>query len=260
MWPRRKIQLLTPAAAQGIAGLQALLRGMALDFTETAYDGAVLPEAGQEAPFVNIEADVTDLMYAAGIAAADAFLAAAREQGYRVYSVAEFLRTLLAGERVLRLPPAPGAVHDEKFLLWRLLEQAGFEPSGLCEQENEWVFRRGRGIHWLLPDDWLTAVAGAEILGREPRWLDETVCRKEREEELDFYSVRDQKYRFIGAVPRSGGQLREKTTGEAIQTALKLGIAWRDIQEILKKTGMEIKAGWQNRNEEESGLIDFEVA
>ncbi|MDR3270655.1 MAG: hypothetical protein LBT32_03960, partial [Peptococcaceae bacterium] len=218
----------------GIAEIEALLQGLQRDYLVNTYPGVDLAANHQEEERLMIEPGVTELMLAAGLDLEDQILTSARRLGITVYSVREFLSALLDGERILRVSTQDQPL-DGLPWLGQILKQAGFEPSCLYSQAGVMRFEPGRGIHWVLPDRWLSDMLEENAAGREPRQIFARVYWVENAQSLDFYGLEDQRRQYIGSLNQPDQGAWASGCLSAIQTALTIGVSWQDIQDYVQQ-------------------------
>jgi hypothetical protein len=148
-------------------------------------------------------------------------------------TIQDFLTGLWEGEILIPLS-GPAALWEERPLLWEILHKAGFEPSLLWHNGDNWLGERGRGVIWIVPLSWLKSVAGERVMGRPVVLQSNQASWRVRGQDVDFYADRDCR-RFLGTLPRRPEQDMEQAAYDAIMLSLNLGVSWFDVKQVAGK-------------------------
>ena len=246
VWPERRLRVLAPLGAEGLAGFQGLLAilGLKHDIEQNGWQEQT--EAGKDtdvhkkSQFGLFEEFITtDLIVWPEIPDSAQRQREAQARGITVMSPQEFLECCWQADHVLPVYP-PFACAAGKPLLWSILREAGFAPSLLWYEDGPgWQGILGDGPYWVVPGDWLSQIAQNKALGRKTQRPD--LAWVIRPESIDFYQT-GLSLRFCGSLPRWSEALTEESVCSAVAQALELGIGWPDIRRAL---GLEQSTqGW----------------
>jgi len=239
MWPKRKTLLLVPPDREGWQGIVSLLNTLhrevcvretnVKDQVEWAKEtNSILnKELGEE-----IETGPTEILYWPGIFPEDPYRQWGLSQGLIQTELTDFLHRYWEEEIIL---PIPNQGEEEPFL-WKLLDSAGFEPSLLWPaQEGQWEVRLGRGIHWIVPENWLVAYWGQEKFGRPLKPLYPDCCWVRGEGRVEFYADKD-RVEYIGALDPYPEPAQENRIYTMVRQGLQLGVPWRSIRRVYQES------------------------
>ncbi len=239
VWPRRNIELVASSAAPGIAGVRALLKGIQLDFCEvdpTKEDLSLgLTDRWMEEPFEDTSLSesekfgpITELVYWPERQEYDLQQEKVLAQGVKQQSVQSLIHNILEDEHILWVSE-PAVLIEERPLLGYILNEAGFEATILWPMADEkWQCERKRGLHWVIPESWLTGLMDKSSLGRITGTDKEKASWVVRETRIDFYRAQDGQT-FIGHLPRWPELSKEQTAAQTIARCIDLGVSWLDI-------------------------------
>ncbi len=230
MWPKGKILFLVPRGSSGWQGVVCLLNGL--------HRNVLIRETSPEEPvdltdlLPAFEAGITDggateILYWLGVDEEDPYRQWGSARGILQTEVSEFLQRYWEEEVILPVSAVP---NEGDPILWRILDNAGYEPSLLWEKENgEWEVRIGNGIHWILPETWLRNCWDNITFGRLPYLYFPDSYWLRQGELVEYY--RDQKgFEYLGSLKSYIDQdLEEGIYGMVLQ-ALQLGVPWRSIR------------------------------
>ncbi len=228
MWPRRKIRRVTAASSKGLTGVRTLLETL-----DKEYDLCSWPEElTKESP------DTEDICCLEGVFWPEVPAAELQSGGpLKGYLKEQTIQDFLAGlwEDEILIPLAePAVLWKGRPLLWEFLHNAGFEPSLLGDNGEQWLGERGRGLIWIMPLPWLKSVAGERFLGRPQVILRDQAAWRIRGQEVDFYADQDCR-RFWGTLLRWPEQDSEQVVYDTLVSALNLGVSWFDIKQAANK-------------------------
>ncbi|MDD4400770.1 MAG: hypothetical protein PHI24_02590 [Desulfitobacteriaceae bacterium] len=224
MWPRRKLRLVTGDSSQGLKGVQTLLTTLNLE-----YDlGSWTEELGEDYK------EHEDVCFWQGLFWPEVPVTELNSGGsvrgcLKKQTIQDFLTGLWEGEILIPLS-GPTALWEERPLLWEFLHKAGFEPSLLWQNGDNWLGERGRGVIWIVPLAWLKSVAGEKVPGRPKVLQTNQASWRVRGQEVDFYADQDCR-RFLGALPRWSEQDLEQAVYDTIGLAFNLGVSWFDLKQ-----------------------------
>ncbi|MHB8124314.1 MAG: hypothetical protein ACYDEJ_01505 [Desulfitobacteriaceae bacterium] len=228
MWPRRKIRLVTTASSSGLKGVQTLLEALKIEYDLCSWSEEYVEE--------NLE--IEDVCVMEGVFWPEVPEAELKSEGpvrgcLKKQTIQDFLHNLWEGE--ILIPVSESSVlWKDRPLLWELLHKAGFEPSLLWQNEEQWLGERGRGIIWVVSANWLSLLAGKTFMGRPRVLINEQTSWRIHEQRVDFYAGADC-HKFLGVLPRWSEQASEQAAYETIGLTLDLGVSWFDIKQVLAK-------------------------
>jgi hypothetical protein len=225
MWPRRKIRLVTAASSNGLTGVRTLLETL-----NKEYD-----LCGWSEEFKEGYTETEDVCFLEGVFWPEVPTAEIQSEGLvkdclKKQTVQDFLDGLWEGEMLIPLSDS-AVLWKDRPLLWEFLHKAGFEPSLLWHNGEQWQGERGRGLIWIVPLPWLKSVAGERFMGRPKVLLSDQASWRIRGQEVDFYAEQDCR-KFLGTLPRWPGQDSEQVVYDTIALTLNLGVSWFDIKQV----------------------------
>lgn len=255
MWPKRKILLLVPQDRQGWQGILSLLNALQRDVIvrETSSAGGAHraeeavsgPEAAlgegvipgpKEALCDRAEAGPTEILYWPGIPQEEPYRQRGLARGLLQREVREFLHRYWEEEIILPVKPGP---EEEEPFLWRILDEAGYEPSLLWQtREGRWEVRIRNGLHWIVPESWLAECWAGEKFGRRPPGILLESCWVRQGERVEFYGDKE-RLAYLGAVRSGGNKVPDDALYAAMLQALRLGVPWESIRRA--SDGMNIR-------------------
>lgn len=240
VWPKRKILLVLAGDTAEVTGVQALFRGLNLDYVLKT------PEMMPNTKETTLESDwldcgplemCTELVFGDGLLEEEPWRLKASRHGLRQRSLTDFLHNLWEESIIIPMEPSCMAFNGRP-LLWILLSDAGFEPSFLwAEVDGTWKAEVGRGLHWVLAASWLAKLVGDEALGRKVpgqghiSWI-------VRENKADFYWEKGRQ-EFVGSLPYRCEPTLEQAFCETVAQALNFGVSFYDIKQSLSKLSEE---------------------
>lgn len=239
MWPKRKILILTPQGAEEGRGFQALLEALKIGTilrqvsVEEPLDLTSLTIQGGETENEDFpDCGPTEIVYWPEIEADDAYRRWGENKGLPQESLAEFLHRIW--EQDVILPVAEGALDEGQPLLWKLLSEAGYEPSLLWfGEEHRWCAVQGRGLHWVVSEEWLNALVKERLIGKQVKsWVPEGYWVI-RDANVDFYAERE-KFRYIGTLLRYPKPEVEENIYHSILLGLQLGVSWQVVKKNIR--------------------------
>jgi len=233
VWPRRKVRLITTASSSGLKGVQTLLEALTIEYDLYSWTEELVKEDNsnfQDPWFIKgvywSEVMTTELM------SGDTILGCHEQQ-----TIQDYLHNVWEGE--ILIPVSESCVlWNDRPLIWTLLQEAGFEPSLLWQNGEQWYGVRGRGTIWIVPSNWLSSVVGKTFMGRPKVLIKQQTSWRIREQYVDFYAGSDC-HKFIGVLPRWPELAIEQAVYETISLTLNLGVSWFDIKQVLAK-------GWKD--------------
>lgn len=242
MWPRRKIRLVTTASSGGLGGVQTLLEALKIEYDLCGWSEEFTEEFNTK--FTEEHSEFQDVYITEGVFWPEVPETEIRSEGpikgcLKKQTIQDYLHKLWEGEILIPVSES-GVLWNDRPLLWEVLQEAGFEPSLLWQNGEEWMGERGRGMIWIVPSSWLKLVAGETFMGRPRILISELTAWRIREQQVDFYTGQDC-YKFIGFLPRWPELAFEQAVYETICLALNLGISWFDIKQVIiriRKNGL----------------------
>ncbi|HWQ43076.1 MAG TPA: hypothetical protein VN456_13715 [Desulfosporosinus sp.] len=242
MWPKRKIQLVTSSAAQGIEGVRAMLKEIGLEFLEGKPSTEELTKGftdswwekplecnSTSASAVEESGPITEWVFWPEVPEHNLWRERALAQGLTQQSIQSLIHNILKDEVILGIPEHT-VIIEGRPLLGHVLNEAGFESSILWPTADEWLCERKQGLHWILPEAWLTGLMGeGSPLGRDTEWTTEKVTWVVCETRVDFYRAQETS-KFVGHLPRWPEPLEEQEAYRIIAKCLELGVSWLDIR------------------------------
>jgi hypothetical protein len=228
MWPRRKIRLVSEPSSKGLTGVRTLLETLNME-----YDLCIWSEELEEG-----HPETEDVCFLEGVFWPEVPTVELKFEGLvkgcpQKQTIQDFLASLWEGEILIPLSE-PAVLWEDRPLLWEFLHKAGFEPSLLWHNGEDWLGENGRGVIWIVPLPWLKSVAGKRFMGRPKVLSNDRAFWKIRGQEVDFYA--DQDYRkFWGTLPRWPEQDLEQAVYNTIALTLNLGVSWFDIKQVAGK-------------------------
>ena len=251
VWPKRKIQLVSSAAAPGIDGVRAMLKGIRLEFSEEEDLSEGIMKNWWEKSMDQKAATeglgpVTDVVFWDEETEHNVWREKALAEGLNQQSIQSFIHNTLEDEIILRVSE-PTVMIEGSPLLGHVLQEAGFEPTILWPTtDGEWQCDRNQGIHWIIPDSWqvsssetrgaksedLTTDCGLRTPELEPRASSlehRAATWVVRENRIDFYRAQNG-LNFVGQIPRWPEPPEEQVAAETIAWCIDLGVSWLDIR------------------------------
>lgn len=236
MWPKRKILIITPQGAEEGMGFQALLKALQIETIlrqvspEEPLDLMGLGVEAQDDNF--LDCGPTEIVYWPEFDSQNAYRQWGENQGLCQESVVDFLHKVWEQDVILPVPE--GLMQEERPLLWKLLSEAGYEPSLLWYGVDEhWVAEQGRGLHWVVPEQWLKALVEDRTVGRQSNGLFPegywVICNAF----VDFYADREN-FRYIGRLPRYPTPEVEEHIYRTILLSLQLGVSWWEVKKNVR--------------------------
>ncbi|KLU64986.1 hypothetical protein DEAC_c29530 [Desulfosporosinus acididurans] len=239
MWPRRRLLLVAPSGAPGIDGARALFKEFNLDFVELDPAGPEISSVSSqdwlEKPFAcsaNEIGPFTEVVVWPGLDDVDWRPQQILKYSLSVQSINVYLHNFFENEIVI--PFSEQEVLTEGYpLAGHILKEAGFEPSILWQtKDRTWKCEERPGFIWVLPDSWLSMLAGKETMGRCLANSSSEVLWKRNEMGIDFYRGEGETY--VGHLPRRPNPAEEPSAAASIAMCLNLGVSWLDITFALK--------------------------
>lgn len=223
MWPRRKIRLVTAASSNGLTGVRTLLETL-----NKEYDLFSWSEEFKEG-----YAETEDVSFLEGVFWPEVPTTELQSESplkgcLKKQTVQDFLAGLWEGEILIPLSE-PAVLWKDRPLLWEFLHKAGFEPSLIWQNGEQWQGERGRGLIWIVPLPWLKSVAGERFMGRSKVFLGDQASWRISGQKVDFYADQDCR-KFLGTLLRRPEQDSEQVVYETIVLTLNLGVSWFDIK------------------------------
>lgn len=251
MWPERKILLLVPHGLEGWQGIFSLLNALhknvvvKITSPESQMDSAGIIPLGTDAEIYDLsDVGPTEILYWPGIQEEDTYRQWGQSRGLIQIEISEFLQRYW--EEEILLPVAQIESEDEP-LLWKILNQAGFEPSLLWQNDRgKWEVRIGNGLHWIIPETWFKGCWGTEVFGRQPERVFTESCWVDRGDRVEFYSD-EKNYEYLGFIMPYKDKSQEGLIYSTVLLALQLGVPWRSIQRTYD--GLAINSGCTNTGE-----------
>lgn len=140
----------------------------------------------------------------------------------------QFLHDLWQGEVVLTVPKGRGG----KPLLFRVLQNAGFDPGFLWQAENgEWEGKKGTALYWIIQKDW-PGLTDEKVWREKPEWDFGSYIWQDRGGQVDFYA--DYPRGYAGSISCSHSPEEKAELCVQITQALTLGIPWSLIERTVK--------------------------
>lgn len=234
MWPKRKILLLVPRDRDEWQGILSLLNALHRDVIvreaspEASVDWADGTIPGLEEELYDAsDAGPTEILYWPGIPQEDPHRQWGLSRGLMQTELTEFLHRYWEEEIIL---PVNSGVGDDEPFLWKILDCAGFEPSLLWQtEEGQWEVRINNGLHWIIPESWLTGCWGHESFGRRPQLVLTESCWVCQGEQVEFYGDKD-RFEYLGDVAPCGNKPLDDAVYTVVLQALQLGVPWRSIR------------------------------
>lgn len=239
MWPKRKILVLIPRGAEEGLGFQAMLDTLQIEHivrevsAESQLDLSNLTIPGVDGETEDfLDNGPTEIVYWPEIEEKNGYRQWGLTRGLTQVQLQDFLHSLW--EREVILPVSINAQEEGKPLLWKLLAEAGYEPSLIwAGPDGQWRAERSRGLHWVVPEAWLNSLFKEKRVGREPGcWFPEAYWVL-REGEVDFYSEQET-FRYFGTLQRYPEPETENRIYESILQALQLGVTWWEVKKNLR--------------------------
>lgn len=239
MWPKRKILVLMSPGAEEEPGFAALLAALGIEtvFKEVAaeepQDLANLTIPGVDGKEEDsLDCGPTDIVYWPEFVLNDQYRQWGESRGITPITIADFLRYLW--EQDVVLPVTLNTQINGQPILYTLLSEAGYEPSLIWPEENgQWRAKRGRGLHWVIPETWLNSFLKGEKVGREPRNQLPQGSWTIRKETVDFYSEQA-RFQYMGNLDRYSDTEAEESIYHSILTGLQLGITWWEVKKNIR--------------------------
>lgn len=242
MWPMRKILILTPHGSEEGLGFQALLEALQIQTilrqvsADEPLDLTGLMGAKDE-DFPDL--GPTEIVFWPEFEFQNPYRQWGESQGLIQGSVDDFLHRLWEQEVILPVPES--LLQEGQPLLWELLSEAGYEPSLLWYGvDHHWVAEQGRGLHWVVSENWLKALVKDMPIGRQFKcWFPEGDWVIS-DAFVDFYAEREN-FRYFGRLQRYPEPEAEESIYRSILLGLQLGVSWWEVKKNIRWNGNAIE-------------------